>query len=388
MARYSITAFFPAISTELGWSRSEIGLSQSFNLWVYSLFAILAGWMVDRMGGRKTIFFGGLWCLIGWLLLSTVTSPWQLYIYFGLFMAMATSTTHLVPTQATSRKWFIRRAGLAGGIIGSAFAVGNAIFIPLITSTSSVFGWRTVSVVSAFAFSVPILLLAYLVIRDTPESMGQHPDGVTYPLSTSTEQKAINPSWNVKDALKTPQLWLLFITYGLSGIVVNAMQAHIVVWAVDLGSTAAASGLFATLLNAPSIVARVGGGWLGDRYGKRRMMIIGALFSMLVMLFGWKVIRTQDQLLIFAPVLGIGTSLATSLFAPYLGDLFGRERVGSLFAVLTVGWGLIGGFGPIIWGIIFDTAGSYGPALLVSAVCFAIALMALLLIRPLADKRS
>jgi len=69
-------------------------------------------------------------------------------------------------------------------------------------------------------------------------------------------------------------------------------------------------------------------------------------------------------------------------------DLFGREKVGSLFAVLTVGWGLIGGLGPIIWGIIFDTFGSYSPALLVSALCFIVALVALLLIRPPADRSS
>jgi len=118
------------------------------------------------------------------------------------------------------------------------------------------------------------------------------------------------------------------------------------------------------------------------------LMIIGAISSLMVMLLGWQVIRTQNQLVVFAPILGIGTSLAIGLFAPYLGDLFGREKVGSLFAVLTVGWGLIGGLGPIIWGTIFDTFGSYSPALLVSALCFALSLVALLLIRPLAERSS
>jgi len=342
--------------------------------------------MVDRIGGRKTIFIGGLWCFSGWILLSTVRSLWQLYIYYGLVMAIATASTHLVPTQGTSRKWFIRRAGLAGGIIGSAFAMGSAIFSPLLTSMSSIFGWRAVSIVCAIGFSLPIIMLAHFVIKDTPESVGQHPDGTVQPSSTPIAHKTVDRDWNVKDALKTPQLWLLFITYGLTGMVINALLAHLVVWGVDLGSSAAAAGLFVTLYNGPSIVARIGGGWLGDKYGKRRLMIIGAIFSLMVMLLGWQVIRTQNQLMVFAPVLGIGTTLATGLFAPYLGDLFGREKVGFLFGVLTVGWGLIGGLGPIIWGIIFDTFGSYSPALLVSALCLVVALLALLLIRPLADR--
>jgi MFS family permease len=382
MARYSVTAFFPSISSELKWSHSQIGLSQSISLWAYSLLSLLAGWMVDRLGSRKTIFIGGLWCLTGWLLLSTVTALWQLYVYYGLIMAIAMASTHLVPTQATSRKWFIKRAGIAGGIIGSAFAVGNAIFIPIITSMSSVYGWRSVSAGSGFAFSIPILLLAYFVIRNTPESVGQLPDGVTSRSDVATAQKAVDRNWSVRDALKTPQLWLLFTTYGVTGIVINGLQAHLVIWGVGLGSTTAAAGLLVTLFNGPSIIARIGGGWLSDKFGKSRILVLGSVLSLLVMILGWRGIHTHQQLLFFTPVLGIGTSLATSLFAPYIGDLFGRKNVGSLFAILTLGWGLVGGFGPIIWGIIFDKTGGYSTALLVSAVCYTFALIALLLVRP------
>ncbi|MBN2061473.1 MAG: MFS transporter [Deltaproteobacteria bacterium] len=382
MARYSITAFFPAISSELQWSHSQIGLSQSISLWAYSFFSLFTGWMVDRLGSRKTIFMGGLWCLAGWLLLSTVTSLRQLYFYYGIIMAMAMASTHLVPTQATARKWFIKRAGIAGGIIGSAFAVGNAIFVPFITSMSSAYGWRSVSIGCAFIFSIPILLLAFFLIRNTPESVGQLPDGAKFPLKIKGSPESIEINWSVRDALKTPQLWLLFVSYGVTGIVINALQAHLVIWGVELGSTAAVAGVLVTLFNGPSIVARIGGGWLADKFGKSKILVLGAALSLLVILLAWFGINTENELFIFAPILGIGTSLSNTLFAPYIGDLFGRINVGSLFAILTLGWGLVGGFGPIIWGIIFDNTGSYGGALLISAVCCAIALAAQLLIRP------
>jgi hypothetical protein len=74
----------------------------------------------------------------------------------------------------------------------------------------------------------------------------------------------------------------------------------------------------------------------------------------------------------FAPLLGSllwpGTwHWARTPFRPYLGDLFERENVGSLFGVLTLGWGLVGGV-PLVGA---DRTGSYGPALLLSAVCYA-----------------
>ncbi|OGO39736.1 MAG: hypothetical protein A2147_05590 [Chloroflexi bacterium RBG_16_57_8] len=389
MARYGLSAFFPAVSSELGWSRSMIGTAQSVSLWAYSVLSILTGWMIDKIGSRRTIFIGGFFCLVGWLLMSTMSSLWQLYIYYGLVMAIAVSNTHLVPVQATSRKWFVKRAGLAGGIVGSAFALGTAAFSPVLTSMAEMFGWRSVSVFGAFLTGIPIMLLAYFVIRDTPESVGQHPDGIEA-MSHDTGRVSPRGAWIVRDALRTRQFWLLFTVYSLLGMVYNGLLAHLVIWGVDLGSRVAAAGLFVTLFNGPSIIARVTGGIAGDRYGKRRIILIGTSFALAAAFAGWLAIDSPAMLVAFAVVVGLGIGFSNTLFAPYLGDLFGRENVGSLFGVLTLGWGLIGGLGPMLWGTIFDATGSYRPALLLSVGCYALAVVMLLLVRPLrtgADSR-
>jgi MFS family permease len=384
-ARYGLSAFFPMISADTGWSRSEIGLAQSVSLWCYAALSLPAGWMIDRLGGRKTIFIGGLFCLLGWVLMASIHSLWQLYIYYGFVMAIVISLTHLVATQSTSRKWFVRRAGLAAGIVGSAFAIGNAALTPVLTSAAGAFGWRTVSLACAFAFSLPILLLAFFVIRDTPESVGLRPDGAGPPLATvevkTTQQPVPESQWRLKDALRTPQLWLLFAAYGFSGIVINGLLAHMVVWVTDLGSSAALAGFFVTLYNGPSLFSRVGGGWLGDRFGKSRMVLVGAAIAFLVMLLTWMGARGLSYLYVLVPLMGLGLNLSTGLYAPLLGDLYGRARVGTLFAIVTVGWGLVGGLGPLLWGEIYDRTHSYDLALLLSVGCYAAAVAALLAIR-------
>lgn len=386
MGRYSLTAFFPAISSELSWSRSTVGTAQSVSLWAYSFLSILTGWMTDKLGSRKTIFVGGLFCLLGWILLSRVNSLWQLYCYYGLVMAIAVSNTHLVPLQATSRKWFVKRAGLASGIISSAFAIGTAIFIPLLTLTSSIYTWRQVSFVAAFVVGIPIMFLAWFVIRDTPESMGKHPDGIQAASNITVEQENLLDRGNVKNFLKTPQFWLLFAAYGLIGIVFNGILAHLVIWAVDLGSTDAAAGVFVTVFNGPSILARISSGWLGDKYGKKRIMIFGSVFSALVMLIGWLIIDSSNHLIVYAIIFGIGAGFTSTLFAPYLGDLFGRQNIGSSFGLLTLSWGLIGGLGPTIWGVVLETSGSYNLALLISSMCYAVAGIMLFMVRPMKEK--
>jgi MFS family permease len=382
MTRYGVPALFPELSSDLGWSRSLIGTAQSVSLWVYSFISILTGLMIDRVGGRKTIFFGGIICLIGWILLSTMHSVWQLFLYYGCVMGIAISFTHLVCVQSVSRKWFVKRGGLAGGIVGSAFAIGTSVFSPLLTSLAADYGWRNVSMVAAFASGIPIMLLAFFVIRNTPESMGLHPDGVLLVESVKPIVKS-DGRWNIRKALGTNQFWLLFFSYSLTGIVYNGILGHIVIWGTDLGSTAAAAGIFVTLFNGPSVAARIFGGMMGDRHGKHRILIIGTAMSLGVMILGFLGVSSSVLLAIFAVVIGIAAGFGNTLFAPYLGDLYGRENVGSLFGILTLGWGLIGGVGPLLWGWIYEWTGSYKVALLISAVCYAVALLVVCLVRPL-----
>jgi MFS family permease len=189
--------------------------------------------------------------------------------------------------------------------------------------------------------------------------------------------------WQLREALRTRQFWLLFLAYSLIGIVYNGLLGHLVVWAVDLGSTVAAAGIFVTLFNGPSIGARIFGGIMGDRYGKQKIMATGMALSLVVFLLGFAITKSPIVLGLFAVMVGLTVGFPNTLFAPYLGDLYGRENVGSLFGILTLGWGLIGGTGPLVWGWIYDQTGSYSIALIMSSVCYALALGVISLVKPL-----
>jgi len=335
LGRYCVTAFLPFLSAELGWSRASIGLGQSVTLWMYAFFVLLSGSMVDRIGSRKTFFIGGIVTLIGWMLLSTIKTHWQFYLYYGVLMALAVAMTHAVPLLSTSRKWFSKRAGLVAGITAAAFAAGTSIFMPVMTGMADLYGWRFSSLICGISFGTIIMLVAFFVIRDTPESMGLYPDGEDEALSYGCDSSAISgPSCTVKEAVKTPQLWLLFIAYSMIGIPLQGVLASIVVWGVDLGSTKATAGLFMTALLVPSIASKIGGGWLGDKYGKGRLIFIASILGMLVMFYGWQTVHTQQSLTVFAILMGITYGMPFALFTPYLGDLFGRAYVGRFLAFL------------------------------------------------------
>jgi MFS family permease len=385
LGRYSVAAFIPFFSTELGWSRASIGLGQSISMWMYAFFVLLAGFLIDRFGSRKTFFVGGFLTAVGWILLSRIESLWGLYLSYGILMALPVSMTHLVPLQATARKWFSKKAGIVGGIMAAAFSVGSAIFMPVITGMAGSVGWRFTSLVCGIGFGVIIMSISFFVIRDTPESMGLHIDGTNSSSSfCSSDGSTISDiSWQVSKVVRTLPLWLLLISYSMVGIPIQGTLASIIAWGVDTGSTATTAGLFMTAITVPSIVGKIGLGWCGDTYGKRRILFLAPVLGMLVMLYGWQYVSTPQTLIIFAVLTGITYGGPLALFAPFLGDVFGRANVGLLFGILTLGHGLIGGSGPLIWGKIYEIYGSYNVACLVCAVCYAIAAMCILFVRPL-----
>lgn len=382
LGRYNLAAFLPFIMDELGWARETISLAQSIAIWLYALFVVLSGILVDRIGSRKTFLIGGAVTILGWVLFSTTQAPWQLYLYYGVLLSLAVGMTHYVPVMATTRKWFIKRAGLVAGITGSAWAVGNSIFMPVMTGLADSQGWRYTSLVLGICFGAVIMLCALFIIRDTPESMGLRPDGEASPSPLNGTAPA-EVSWDIKRALKTSQFLLLFITYSVYNIGLNGLAAHAVTWGTELGCPEATAGIFSTAFAAPWMVGCVAGGWLGDKYGKGRVMPIGLIIATAAMLYGWLGVHTQQGLIALSIGVGLGTGLQVPLYVPLLGDLFGRARVGSLFGILTFGYGLIGGWGPLIWARLREATGYYNAAALVSVVCYAIAVVAILLVRPM-----
>jgi MFS family permease len=382
LGRYNLAAFLPFMMDELGWSRETISLAQSMAIWLYAAFVLLSGVLVDRIGSRKTFLIGGALTILGWVLFSAVQAPWQLYLYYGVLLSLAVGMSHYVPVMATARKWFRKRAGVVAGVTGSAWAVGNSIFVPVMTGMADSQGWRHTSLVLGICFGTLIILCALFIIRDTPESVGLRPDGEASP-SIADPAASVEVSWDVKRALKTSQFLLLFIAYAVYNIGLNGVVAHVVTWGTELGSPEATAGIFFTAFAAPWMLGSIAGGWLGDKYGKNRVMRIGLIIATAAMLYGGLGVHSQPGLMACAIGVGLGTGLQVPLYVPLLGDLFGRARIGSLFGIITFGYGLIGGWGPLIWARLREATGSYNDAALVSTVCYAIAIVAILLVRPM-----
>jgi len=177
---------------------------------------------------------------------------------------------------------------------------------------------------------------------------------------------------------------MILPAYGLMGLTTQGLMGHAVLWGTDLGSPRALSGIFLSAYLLPAAATNFLGGWLGDRFGKRRIIVIAYAFSTVLFIVGWIMVKSPATLLVFAILQGLAFGLSTGpgLWTAYAGDIFGRASIGRLFGIMTVSYGVTGGLGPVLWGVIRESQGSYNPACLVTAGVYALMIVFTVLANP------
>lgn len=385
--RFIISAAAPAIAQDTGWGISQIMLSLTIAQFVYSFVVILIGWLVDTWGGKRVVTTGSICLMFGFASLSLPKELWQLYLAHGVLLAIATSMLRMAVAQPLGRKWFIKRSGLVAAIFFVAYSTSQAILAPVITHSVANIGWRTTCLILT-SFGAILLLIARFVIRDTPESMGLHPYGAEERSINASLDTASGAAVPLSQARRTISFWALCLAMGFGNIVMQGFATNVIVWGTKITGDLAKSGSFMTAFSLPAIFAKILWGWLGDRFGKRKMGIFSSVLCIAIMAAAWLWVNDAHSLYAICILYGIVYGGALAVIPPHMGDLFGRVSVGTLIGYLTAINSLIGAVGPVLWSVIFERTGTYNIAALASAFVYLITLICFVLVRPLASNMT
>jgi len=98
------------------------------------------------------------------------------------------------------------------------------------------------------------------------------------------------------------------------------------------------------------------GGTLGDRYGRRRLMLLG-LTVFTLMSAACALSTDEHELIIFRALQGVGAAIVAPLTLSILSATFPPERRASAFGVWAAAAGLGFGAGPIVGGLLLNSFG-------------------------------
>jgi len=346
---------FTEMITAFGWSRATISGAISMATLVMGVTGMLAGRLNDRLGPRGVLSVSAVFYGAGFMLMSTLSTPWQLYLFWGLLVGIGMST-HDVITLSTVARWFPRRRGLMSGIVKVGTGCGQLTIPILVAALIATYDWRIAcQIFGAGAFV--ILMFAAQLMRREPDgaSVGLNASGTT---GTQTPGANVAPDLTYQIALRSPALWLLCASqFMVIGCLVTIL-VHIVPHAIDLGlSRATAAGLLATI-GGISLLGRMAVGGTIDRIGGRRVLL--ACYCLLFASLIWLQFADAAWMLyVFVVAYGIAHGGFFTVMSPTVAELFGMRAHGALFGTVLFFGSLGGAIGPLAAGAAFDTLGSY-----------------------------
>lgn len=361
---YSFNVIFPEMVTSMNWSRGDASWAQTIHGLLYGIFIPLAAVSTNKWGARATIVAGVIALVIGCILLATIaTSITAWIVIWGVVMSFGFALGGVIPIQTTVAHWFENNRATAIGLVMTAAGVGGFIAQPLFTWIMQDFGdWRA-GWLSASAFAIIAIILAFMVVNK-PADRGQHPDGIAHSEESKLAQHAnakiykTQESWSLKEALRTPTLWLL-VVLSLGGVMpLYLLVVHGVLHLTDLrfDRMEAASVLSAML--AGSACARFPIGWLGDRMEPRRIMFTLFTASVIAMTIIWQAPGMSLLLLagaMFGAAYGGTLVMIPSMVANYFGAASFASINGFIFPVQIV----MGSMVPVAAGYVADSTGNY-----------------------------
>jgi len=330
---------------------NEILMPFSVFLAFFAIAMTLTGKYIESIGPRKITIIGGILTGLGWLLASTVTSVWMLYIVYGVIGGIGVGIAYGVPVAVAAR-WFPDRRGTAVGLTLLGF--GFSAFI-----TANIAGYLigTTGVMNTFrlfgiVFMILIVLLA-LHLRFPAE--GWRPAGWVPPVPKKGEELC---ECDRAAMIRTPTFYGLWFCYFI-GCLAGLMAISI---AKPVGTEIGIATGLATLLVGFFAIFNGGGrpvfGALTDRFNPRNTAIFSFVLIALASSLLWQMPSVPVYILTFAILWGcLGGWLAIAPTAT--GSYFGTCDYPRCYGVVFLAYGAGAIAGPQLAGFIKTTTGNY-----------------------------
>ena len=342
-ALYAWSLFNEPIAEAYGVTKDSVVTTYSISLLSFSASTIISGKVQLQIGPRLTTLIGGVLYTSGILLSSLVTSPFMLYITYGVLAGSGVGFVYVCPLS-TLVKWFPNHKGRVTGVATGAFALGGFVFKTVIGEMFNIgdAAYTPALVSSVFltlAIIYGVMTIGGALLLDVPEKA----------LPVSKKSKPQNWDHSRRDMIKTGNFYKLLFSDLLAlmpGLLIIGLAKDIGTDFVGLSYTQAAGIVgFVAIFNA---LGRLVSGMVADKLGALtvyRTMYMITIFSLALLAF----IPLSYPLFIVAIlgiVLGYGSFL--SLVPTIVGRLFGGKFFSANYSFIFQAYGIAALLGPII----------------------------------------
>src|SRR6476469_537667 len=341
---WSVVVALPAIQADFGVDRAAAALPYTLAMIAFGGGGIVTGRLADRFGVALPLMLGTLALALGYLAAGHAASLTQVALAHAL-IGLGCSAT-FGPLMADISHWFSRRRGIAVAIAASGNYLAGTIWPPVVQHFIASDGWRaTHNGIGLFllAAMLPIILLLRRRIRE------HHSDAAGAPR---LQVAPVSPA-----ALQT----LLCIAGVACCVAMSMPQVHLVAYCGDLGYGPARGAEMLSLMLGFGIVSRVASGFIADRIGGVRTLLLGSVLQGAA-LFLFLLFDGLLSLYVISALFGLFQGGIVPSYAIIVREYFSPREAGTRVGLVVMATLLGMALGGWMSGLVFDLTGSYRAA--------------------------
>jgi MFS family permease len=343
---FSLPVFLQPIARETGWSVTGISSAMTIGFLAMACTSMIWGTLSDRFGPLPVVLTGSVVLAASLGLASLATSLVAFQFMFGLLVGAATAAI-FAPMMACVTGWFDTHRSLAVSLVSAGMGMAPMTMSPLAAWLVSNHDWRTSMQIVALVIGA-IMIPVSLLVRRAPalESGGSVPAGEA------------GQEMSMAQALRSPQFIILLLTNFFCCATHSGPIIHTVSYAVSCGIPLIAAVTIYSVEGFAGMGGRIAFGLLGDRFGAKRVLVLGLLAQAFGAL-GYVFVRDLAAFYAVAALFGFIYAGTMPLYAVLARENFPLRMMGTVIGGTAMAGSLGMAMGPLAGGLIYDTFASY-----------------------------
>ena len=339
-ARDSFSLFGRPMTAELGWTYAAFGGAWAIGQLMNGLTQPIIGYLFDRFNSRKVILACVTVAGLATAGLHWTTHYWHLIFLFSFVFSIAMGGASLAILWPLAARWFVKRLGLALGLLTAAPALVSTLLAPITTLVMFQYGWKD----GWLALGVIPLLVALPIglkfLRNWPSDIGLKPDGDPETLpeiqvrgSAPALQRGrfeVDRWWR---AFRSPPIWFLLPASTIGGFTGSVVSHSVLPFALEQGYSLITASTILPVMVMLGGVGAVAGGWLADRFVRKK--VLAAIYLAQAVAFLALVVGPQTLaiLWVFAVVAGLCSVAWMPIAFALVVDVYGLRWLGTIWGI-------------------------------------------------------
>jgi OFA family oxalate/formate antiporter-like MFS transporter len=285
--------------------------------------------------------------LIG-ILISNTGSWIGWIIGYGIFFGFASGLGYGFSLHAVSSVVSSQKLGLALGSVTASYAFGAVVFSIIYPLLFNQFTFKIGYIIGVSILSIVVIVALFL-------------------FHSSRIELTVKANSSINNQENSPKFFRLWLGYFL-GVFAGLMTiGHAVPMIKATGGsiTIAITGI--TLMSFGSGVAGVYAGWLSDRFGCKRPLVVILIINSIA-LFSLTIFININLTLILMILVASLYGAVIAIYPTLVNNIFGPDNSAWAYGRIFTAWGFAGLASPFLAGWLFDQSNQYNSSLLVAFI--------------------